>query len=322
MRDIPLIAEFLENLAVERNFSDHTIRSYAGDLVQYCRFLLTPPELLTEEGLSVDRLGELPAAGDGRLARRLMTAEPSDIRAYLAVMRNSRYAKSSVARKLATLRSFYKYLVRKGRLESSPVSLIRTPKRDKRLPNCLDIEQVEALLNAVDTSTLLGARDRAILETIYSAGLRIGELVALNVSNLDEFGEALRVAGKGRKERLAPVGRAALAALEHYLHLRASTFGRAGREAPLFVSKGGKRLSARSIRRKLDKYLQLAGIPVNVSPHTLRHSFATHMLNNGADLRSVQEMLGHRSLSTTQIYTHLTTRRLKEVYDRAHPMAG
>ena len=169
---------------------------------------------------------------------------------------------------------------------------------------------------------MLGARDRAILETIYSGGLRISELVALNVIDLDEFGEVIRVAGKGRKERLAALGTPAMDAIGRYLMMRQAAFGAATGEAPLFINKLGKRLSDRSIRRKLDKYLQIAGIPSNVSPHTLRHSFATHMLDNGADLRSVQEMLGHRSLSTTQIYTHLTAGRLKEVYEKAHPLAS
>ena len=183
------------------------------------------------------------------------------------------------------------------------------------------VEEVEALLAAPEPSTFLGARDRAILETIYSGGLRVGELVAMNVEDLDEFGEVVRVRGKGKKERLAPLGSKALEAIHEYLARRRAVFG-AARRGPLFVNKVGGRLSDRSVRRKLDKYRLMAGIDVPVSPHWLRHSFATHMLNAGADLRSVQELLGHESISTTQIYTHLTTRRLKEVYDRAHPMAG
>jgi integrase/recombinase XerC len=238
----------------------------------------------------------------------------------LAMMRNSGYSKSTIARKLATLRSFYKYLVRQGQVEASPVSVVRTPRQDRRLPKCLDVGQMEALLAAPDTATLLGSRDRAILETIYSAGLRISELVGLNVEDLDEFAEALRIRGKGKKERLVPLGGKAIEAIENHLQMRRSAFGAPGR-GPLFVNKAGRRLTDRSIRRKLDGYLLQAGIDVHISPHVLRHSFATHMLNAGADLRSVQEMLGHESLSTTQIYTHLTTTRLKEVYDRAHPLA-
>jgi integrase/recombinase XerC len=175
---------------------------------------------------------------------------------------------------------------------------------------------VEALLAAPDITTLLGARDRAIIETIYAAGLRISETVALNIEDLDEFSEVVRIEGKGKKERLCPLGSMAVEAIGHYLKMR-----RGVRSGPLFVNKHGSRISARSVRRKLDKYLLAAGIDPGVSPHTLRHSFATHMLNAGADLRSVQELLGHSSLSTTQIYTHLTTKRLKEVYDKAHPLA-
>ncbi len=234
-------------------------------------------------------------------------------------MRNSGYSKSTIARKLATLRSFYKYLVHKERIEASPVSVVRTPRQDKRLPKCLTVEQVSALLDAPDASTLLGARDKAILETFYSSGLRISELVSLDVEDLAELQGVLRIRGKGRKERLVPLGEKATRAIDHYLTLRRREGeGRVG--GPLFINRSGGRLSARSIRRMLDKYLHAAGIHTHVSPHMLRHSFATHLLNAGADLRSVQEMLGHESLSTTQIYTHLTSKRLKAIYDKAHPM--
>ncbi len=321
MRAPGLIHRYLDYLDAERAFSAHTIRSYAADLQQFCRFLAAmaspgPPAGRSPGELTAD---DLPGADDLSLpaiGARLPAIAPTDVRAFLAMMRNSGYSKPTIARKLATLRSFYKYLVRSGLIEASPVSVIRTPRLDKRLPKCLDVDQVAAILEAPDTTTLLGARDRAILETLYSAGLRIGELVALNVEDLDEFAEAVRVRGKGRKERIAPLGAMAVAAIEHYLSMRDGP-----KRGPLFVNVRSGRLSARSVRRKLDKYLPLAGIGVHVSPHALRHSFATHMLNAGADLRSVQEMLGHSSLSTTQIYTHLTTRRLKEVYERAHPLA-
>jgi integrase/recombinase XerC len=319
MTNPPLIEAFLEHLRSERGFSDHTIRGYQVDLVQFCRFLMIVDDPGAMEAMDRTNLADLPEPTDAdapNLRDRLLALTPQQVRAYLALMRNSDYSKSSIARKLATLRSFYKYLVRKGRLEASPVSVIRTPKQDRRLPKCLDVDQIDALMAAPDTATLLGARDRAILETIYSGGLRISELVGLNVA------ETLRVIGKGNKQRLAPIGAPALATIREYMTLRAAQFGTPERMGPLFVNKSGKRLSDRSVRRKLDKYLQEAGIPGSVSPHTLRHSFATHMLNNGADLRSVQELLGHRSLSTTQIYTHLTTRRLQEVYRKAHPLAS
>lgn len=317
----PLMQAFLEHLRSERNFSTHTIRSYAVDLVQFGQYLTA-----VEKGADLERLRpedflHLPATDPARLEQRLRTVRPMEVRSYLAVLHNGAYSKATTARKLATLRSFYKYLVRTGRIETSPVSVIRTPRLDKRLPKFLDVEQVDALLKTPNPQTLLGARDRAILETLYSAGLRIGELVSLNLEDLDEFHGALRVRGKGKKERLAPLGDKALAAIRAYLKMRFAKLGRVGQGA-LFVNRRGERITDRSIRRKLDKYIQQAGISAHVSPHTLRHSFATHMLNAGADLRSVQEMLGHENLSTTQIYTHLTTRRLKEVYRRAHPLTA
>jgi len=319
MKELPLIARFLDYLDAERNFSAHTVRCYAVDLTQFCRFLACPAS--ATEGLVADRLPPAESVTRQTLQQRILTVTPMEVRAYLAVMRNSEYAKSTIARKLAALRSFYKFLVRVGHLEASPVSVVRTPRQDKRLPKFLDVQEITALLEAPDSTTLLGARDRAILETIYSSGLRVGELTGLNIEDMDEFAEALRIRGKGKKERIVPLGGKAIEAIQAYHVMRQSAFGEA-RRGPLFVNKAGRRINERSIRRKLDKYLRIAGIPVHVSPHALRHSFATHMLNAGADLRSVQEMLGHESLSTTQIYTHLTTRRLKEVYDRAHPMAA
>jgi integrase/recombinase XerC len=316
MRELPLIAGFLDYLDGQRNFSPHTIRCYKADLEQFCEFLAS--------GAASHAAAEPQPSerADGKehfesLGRRILAATPMEIRAYLAAMRDRGYSKATTARKLASLRSFYKFLVRRGQLDASPGSVLRTPKQDKRLPKFLDLQQVTALLEAPQADTLLGARDKAVLETIYSSGLRIGELVALNVEDLDEFSEALRIRGKGKKERLVPLGSKAVEAIRAYLEMR----GGGNRRGALFVNKSGKRLSDRSIRRKLGKYLQKAGIAQRASPHVLRHSFATHMLNAGADLRSIQEMLGHKSLSTTQIYTHLTTQRLKEVYDRTHPMA-
>jgi integrase/recombinase XerC len=317
-----LVSQFLDYLRHERGFSRHTQRSYRVDLHQYCRFLLVPITARADnDQFTQDHLPELTENDLDGLTQRIVNVEPMDIRALLVMLRNSNYSKATTARKLAALRSFYKYLVKKGHVETSPVSVIRTPRQDKRLPKCLDPQQVTALLDAPDTKTLLGARDRAILETIYSAGLRISELVALDVEDLDEFGQLLRVRGKGKKERLAPLGSCAVSAIDHYLQMRHDATGQPPTGA-MFVNRNHTRLTDRSIRRKLDKYLIEAGIPTSVSPHVLRHSFATHMLNAGADLRSVQEMLGHESLSTTQIYTHLTTKRLKEVYSKAHPLAG
>ncbi len=317
-----LVAQFLDCLRNERGFSAHTLRCYRADLTQFCQFLLADNQAAPARSeMSRHDLPAVTQADEPALTSRIVSLEPMDVRAYLAMLRNSRYSKATAARKLASLRSFYKFLVRQRRVETSPVSVIRTPRQDKRLPKCLDVEQVSALLDAPDVATLLGARDKAILETIYSAGLRIGELVALDVDDIDAHGRVLRIRGKGKKERLAPMGDLAMEAIDAYLQKRRDAYGQTP-AGPVFVNRMGKRLSDRSIRRKFDKYLLIAGIPTNVSPHVLRHSFATHMLNAGADLRSVQEMLGHESLSTTQIYTHLTTARLKDVYTNAHPLAS
>jgi integrase/recombinase XerC len=219
------------------------------------------------------------------------------------------------------LRSFYKFLVKRNHVASSPVLSIRTPKQDKKLPRFLEYEEVKRLLGTPPMNTWLGARDRAILETLYSTGIRVSELVALNMDDIDFLGEVVHVRGKGKKERIAPIGSSALQVIQHYMEYRNKRAQNNGNfdARVLFVNKHGRRLSTRSVRRKMDKYLKIAGLDPAISPHTLRHSFATHMLNSGADLRSVQELLGHQSLSTTQVYTHLSTARLKEVYDDAHP---
>jgi integrase/recombinase XerC len=321
MTELPLISAFLTYLEAERNFSEHTLRSYTADLTQFCQFLAAMDGDNSTLPESVHDLPEDTDVAPDVLSQHILDLQPLEVRSYLGLLRSSGYTKSTAARKLSTLRSFYKFLVRVGHLETSPVSVIRTPRLERKLPKCLDLEQVDALLDAPDTSTLLGARDAAILETLYSAGLRISELVALNIEDLDEFSGAVRIQGKGKKERIAPLGSKAVDAIDHYLDMRTRHLREADNGA-LFVNRTGKRLSDRSIRRKLNRYLKQVGIPTHISPHSLRHSFATHMLNAGADLRSVQELLGHENLSTTQIYTHLTTRRLKEVYDGAHPLAA
>jgi integrase/recombinase XerC len=207
------------------------------------------------------------------------------------------------------------------------MTLIRTPRQGKRLPKAITIEQIEKLLAAPDDKEVLGMRDRAMLETLYSTGIRVSELVGLEIDDIDLAGEAIKVKGKGKKERVVPLGAHAMAAVRKYIEmlkadgrlLSAWAEGRAVK--PLFVNKHGGRLSSRSVRRKLDKYLKAVGLDPTISPHTLRHSFATHLLDNGADLRSVQELLGHQSLSTTQVYTHLTTQRMQNAYNQAHPRA-
>ena len=254
------------------------------------------------------------------VCRKITDAASDTIRAFLSALHTQQYSKSTTARKLATLRSFYKFLVRRGYVEQNPVSVIRTPKQEKRLPKFLSPDEIRRRLETPDTGTLLGARDRAMLETMYSTGIRVSELVDLDVADVDYVGESLRVRGKGRKNRISPIAPLALRSIRRYLDMRNADPRSAQFDSTaLFVNKHGQRLSTRSVRRKLDKYLALAGLDPSISPHTLRHSFATHMLNNGADLRSVQELLGHQSLSTTQIYTQLATSRVKQVYDEVHP---
>jgi integrase/recombinase XerC len=257
------------------------------------------------------------------LDEKILSVEPLTVREFLAYLYGQNYTKSTTARKLATLRSFYKFLIRRGRVTINPLSTIRTPKQDKRLPKCLDLEQVQKLLEAPGDADLLSARDKAMLEVLYSSGIRVSELVDLEMGDLDLQEGVLRVRGKGRKDRLTPIGSQAIKALQRYFDLRSGDQRTHDAQTPrVFLNKHGEPLSTRSVRRKLDKYLVMAGLDPGISPHTLRHSFATHLLNNGADLRSVQELLGHQSLSTTQIYTHLTTTRVKEVYDAAHPRAA
>jgi len=249
------------------------------------------------------------------------TADVNEARSYLAHLNDKGYSKATIARKLATLRSFYKFLVRTNRCTSNPLVAVRTPKQEKKLPRFLEYEEVKRLLETPPVDTWLGARDRAILETLYSTGIRVSELVALNMDDIDFLGEVIHIRGKGKKERIAPISSSALQSIQHYMEFRnkRAQSNTNFSSKVLFVNKHGQRLSTRSVRRKMDKYLKMAGLDPAISPHTLRHSFATHMLNNGADLRSVQELLGHQSLSTTQVYTHLTTKKLKEVYDNAHP---
>jgi integrase/recombinase XerC len=303
----PLIASFLSALEHERNFSVHTIRCYATDLAHYAAFLLGPdasPEQTDTEILS----------------GKLRQSTPIDLRAYLAELRRADYSRATVARKIATLRSFYKYLARTGEVERNPVKVIRTPRQEKRLPKFLTPGDVERLLATPHGTDMLSLRDAAMLEVLYSTGMRVSELVGMDLEDIDPVGEVVRVRGKGRRERLAPLGSYALGALNRYLGARAG--GEIRNAQAVFVNRQGERLNVRSVRRKLSKYLAMAGLDPHVSPHTLRHSFATHMLERGADLRAVQELLGHRSLSTTQIYTHVTASRMKEIYEAAHPRAN
>jgi len=329
MNDRTLIDEFLNYLRFERHFSPHTAKCYSADLKQFCEFLAdgggeSGPESTASGSFESCSGGGVAVAAPPQAQRgtrpALMDVQTEDVRRFLAFLRDREYSKSTTARKLATLRSFYKFCVKRSHVQASPLVTIRTPKQDKRLPKFLEEDEVRKLLETPDTSTLLGARDRAMLETMYSTGVRVSELVDLNIADIDFVGEAIHVRGKGKKERITPIAPTALAWVKRYMDMRRAD-PRAGSFNPeaLFVNKHGQRLSTRSVRRKLDKYLAICGLDPTISPHTLRHSFATHLIARGADLRSVQELLGHQSLSTTQIYTHVTTRHMKQVYDSAHP---
>jgi tyrosine recombinase XerC len=290
------VARFLTYLEVERNYSPHTIRAYRTDLTDFGLFCMDRKRTVLE---GIDNLL---------------------LRAYLARLQKDGLARATIQRRVSSIRSLYSWLTRSGGVKRNPTIRVRTPARERRLPRFLDPGEVEALLQAPDRTATIGRRDAAILEVLYSTGMRVGELVALDVDSIQPD-RTVRVRGKGRKERVVPVGRPAMEAVQAYLACR-SDLGREVRDPnALFLSHIGTRLTDRAVRLRLDGYLKTAGIRQRVAPHMLRHSFATHLLNRGANLRVVQEMLGHVSLSTTQIYTHVTTERLKEVYDELHPRA-
>ncbi len=328
MNNAAIIQEFLSYLNFEKHFSSHTAKCYGADLEQYASFL-TDQSPSGHGGADANPWDASAAGGTATqtqptvaIDKLLMDADVNTIRRYMAHLGQQQYSKSTTARKLATLRSFYKFLVKRNYIPGNPVTSIKTPKQDKKLPKFLEYEQVQRLLNTPPVNTWLGARDRAIMEVLYSTGMRVSELVGLNMDDVDFLSEVIHIRGKGKKERICPIGTSALQSIQCYIEFRNRRMANdsAFDSKVLFANKHGKRLSARSVRRKMDKYLIEAGLDPSISPHTLRHSFATHMLNNGADLRSVQELLGHQSLSTTQIYTHVSTHRMQEQYHNAHPM--
>jgi integrase/recombinase XerC len=296
------LAEYLRHLALEKNASAHTVKSYREDLTQALDFFRT-------------RLPPGRPAQPAQLTTRLL-------RAYLGWLHEQGYAKSTVARRLAAVRSWCRFLRRQGTLANNPAEGLRSPRQDKKLPHFLGPGDLDRLLAAPPADGPLGLRDRAILETLYSAGLRVSELTQLNVEDIDLDDGLMTVRGKGKRERLALLGKQARQAVRDWLASREAVAGPRARTQPaVFLNQRGTRLTVRSVGRLLDKYLAQAGLDPRASPHTLRHSFATHLLDAGADIRSVQELLGHRSLSTTQIYTHVTTTRLQDSYRKAHPRA-
>lgn len=285
------IEKFIRYLDIEKNYSSHTILNYRLDLEDFKKFV-----------------------GDTALEK----IDYLTLRKYLAVLKERNLTTRTVGRRLSALRSFFKFLTRDGYLKINPILSLSSPKLQKHLPAFMTEEEVTKLIesafakNEVDER---GLRDRAILETFYSTGMRISELVGLNLPDVDFIGGIVKVMGKGKKERIVPIGDTAIKTIRKYLEKRKK------QNDVLFLNKSGKRITSRGVRNIVSKYIHLAGIKPGVSPHTFRHSFATHLLNRGADLRTVQELLGHVNLSTTQIYIHLTTERLKSVYDKAHPRA-
>lgn len=286
------IEKFIRYLEIERNASKHTIINYSIDLNSLKDFA-----------------GETPVEKiDYVMLRR-----------YLVILKEKNLSKVSVARKIASIRSFFKFLCREGIVKTNPATSLSTPKRDKYLPKFLDEADIVKLIESPEGEGEAASRDRAILETLYSTGIRVSELVGLNINNIDQIGGVVKVYGKGKKERIVPIGERALQAIRQYLRKR--RYKESDEDKALFLNKSGGRITDRSIRRIINKHIVKTSIKEKISPHTLRHSFATHLLNHGADLRSVQELLGHANLSTTQIYTHVTTERLKSAYEKAHPRA-
>lgn len=299
-----LIQQYAGYLKNERNVSAHTLRNYLSDLAQFQEFLVEK-EIGLDDGKKVD-------------AHKI---DIYGVRAYLASLAKDR-KKSSIGRKIAALKGFFKYLVATRRLEKDPLLLIQSPKQEKPLPTFLSVDDVFQLLGAIKTKTTLDIRDRAILEVFYSTGIRVSELVGLNWSDVDFRLEIIRVIGKGSKERIVPIGEIALQTLRDYsgeLRMKRNVVGKG--QNPIFLNHFGKRITARSVARIVDKHLKATGIHIRMGPHGLRHTFATHLLNSGADLRVIQELLGHASLSTTQRYTHVNLDQLTAVYDKAHPRA-
>ena len=299
VRVINEIGDFLDYLTFERNVSPNTVGAYRDDLESFTGFLCDDYFTVARDQLDLRRVDHLA------------------VRAYLAHLARRKLKRSSIARHLSAMRSFFKYLMREAVVDANPARTVATPKREKHLPSVMQPAEVTLLLEQPDTSSPLGLRDRAFLELLYASGLRIAELVGIDIDDIELRARLVKVRGKGSKERIVPFGSKAEEAIRAWL---------AAREAPpeeeaLFINYRGERITQRSVRRLFDRYVRDAALRAGISPHTMRHSFATHLLNAGADLRAIQELLGHASLSTTQKYTHLNDWELMKVYRKAHPRA-
>ncbi|HWW62473.1 MAG TPA: tyrosine recombinase XerC [Thermoanaerobaculia bacterium] len=291
------IGEFLNHLTYERNVSPNTITAYRDDLESFLSFLCNDYFTMTREQLELRRVDHLT------------------IRAYLAHLARRKLSRSSIARHLSALRTFFRFLMREGHVEANPARTVATPKREKHLPSVMQTPEIALLLEQPDLETPLGVRDLAWLELLYASGLRISELVGIDLDDIELRARLVKVRGKGSKQRIVPFGSKAEEALRAYVAIRSADPD----EQALFVNYRGKRITTRSVRRLFENYLRKASLRAGISPHTMRHSFATHLLNAGADLRGIQELLGHASLSTTQKYTHLNDWQLMAVYKKAFP---
>lgn len=291
-----LVDQYLYHLRVERNLSAHTVAAYASDLAALC-------------------------AWAAREEVHLLDADHRSLRRFLADLDRARYAKRTIARKLAAVRSLYRFFVQRGLLTASPAVVLATPKLPRELPTVAPLSLLESLIATPDASTPLGVRDRAILELLYATGVRVSELTGLDLGDVDFAGGTIRVMGKGSRERIVPIHPAASRCLRSYLDSGRSQLASAKTGSEFFLNRLGTRLSSGGVRRMLDRHLQALGASAELTPHALRHSFATHLLEGGADLRTVQELLGHVALSTTQIYTHVSTKHLRDVHKGAHPRA-
>lgn len=296
------IKGFIKYLSSERNVSPHTLKNYLSDLKQFGEFL---GKVLKKNSLSAEDIHKM---------------DHITIRAFLSNLCERGVSKSSLARKISALRTFFNYLCRDSGMMSNPGKMVSTPKKDKKLPRFLSVDEMDRLIKAPDGTDTLSVRDKAILETFYSSGIRIGELIAINIEDINFAEKLIRVKGKGRKERIVPVGSKAVEAIKEYLKVSSEMRDTESHNSglSLFLNKNGKRITTRSVHRIVEKYKKLSGL-WDMTPHSIRHSFATHILDGGADLRSVQEMLGHASLSTTQRYTHVSMDKLMEIYDKSHP---
>jgi len=305
-----LRSQFLDHLRYERNVSAHTLRNYESDLQQFLDYLNPAEE---------------KANGKKRAEPHVREIDHITIREWLATLHSDHKKKSSIARKLAALRTFFQFLVREGVLEANPAKLVATPRREKKLPVHLSVEDAVRFIETPDADTDFGKRDRAILELLYATGVRVSELVQLDLRDIDFHNKLLRVFGKRRKERIVPFGEPAAKALREYLSVREKFLMNAPvtkRDAqPLILNYQGTRMTTRSVGRLVEKHIRMCAGIHDISPHALRHSFATHLLDSGADLRDIQALLGHARLSTTQVYTHVSMEKLIEVYDKAHPKA-